>query len=167
VVRNGGPPRYRATPADAAAWQRAERPKPAWLASHVALRAVVERKLEQRWSPKQIAHWLPRAYPDDPTMRVSHEKIYLSLFVQGRGALRREALACLCTRRRMRTPRGVRANRAGGGARIRAMLSLRERPPDAEDRAVPGHWEGDLLVGRDRSGAGTLVERTSRFCGFR
>ena len=163
VARNGGPAHYRAEAADAATWRRARRPKSSVLATRSALRAIVERKLEARWSPEQIAHWLPRAYPDDASMRVSHETIYLSLFVQARGALRRELVQHLRSRRVMRTPRGVRAQRTHGGSRLRDMVSIRERPAEVEDRAVPGHWEGDLLLGRGRSGIGTLVERTTRY----
>jgi IS30 family transposase len=161
VARNGGRAHYRATTADAAAWRRAKRPKPARLASHPPLRAVVEAKLERRWSPEQIARWLRRAYPDDPTMRVSHETIYLSLYVQGRGALRRELTRHLRRGRLMRTPPGAGGSRVRGG--VRDIVPIRERPAEVADRAVPGHWEGDLLCGRGMSAVGTLVERTSRY----
>src|SRR5688500_14767082 len=161
VARNGGRAHYRATAADAAAWRRATRPKPARLASRPELRAVVEAKLARRWSPEQIAHWLRRAYPDDPTMRVSHETIYLSLYVQGRGALRRELARHLRHGRLMRTPPGAHGCRVRGG--LRDLVSIRERPAEVGDRAVPGHWEGDLLCGRGMSAIGTLVERTSRY----
>jgi IS30 family transposase len=161
VARNGGRAHYRAGAADAAAWRRAKRPKPARLASHPRLRAAVEGKLERRWSPEQIARWLRRAYPDDPTMRVSHETIYLSLYVQGRGALRRELTRHLRRGRLMRTPPGAHGCRVRGG--LRELVSIRERPAEVADRAVPGHWEGDLLCGRGMSAIGTLVERTSRY----
>jgi len=161
VARNGGPTQYRAGAADAAAWRRAERPKAALLATRPALREAVEAKLEQRWSPQQIAAWLERAYPDDAEMRVSHETIYLSLFVQPRGALRRELTRYLRTGRAMRFPRGARTG--GGRGQLRDPVSIRERPAEAEDRAVPGHWEGDLVFGRGASAVGTLVERTTRY----
>jgi len=164
VARNGGPTHYRAGAADAAAWRRAERPKPARLATRPALRAAVEAKLALRWSPQQIAAWLRRAYPDKPEMHVSHETIYLSLFVQPRGALRRELTRYLRTGRAMRYPRGARTG--GGRGRLRDTVSIRERPAEAEDRAVPAyarHWEGDLVFGRGASAVGTLVERTTRY----
>ena len=163
VARTGGPPHYRAGAAEAAAWRRAKRPKPAVLAARPALRAAVEAKLRLRWSPEQIAHWLPRAYPDDPSMRVSHEAIYLSLFVQTRGALRRELTQRLRTGRAMRFPRGARTRAGQGRGQLVDTVSIRERPAELEDRAVPGHWEGDLVFGRHHSAVGTLVERTSRY----
>ena len=161
VARNGGPAQYRAGAADVAAWRRAERPKPARLATRPVLRAAVEAKLRLRWSPEQIAHWLRGAYPDDPEMRVSHETIYLSLFVQPRGALRRELTRYLRTGRAMRFPRGARSG--GGRGQLRDTVSIRDRPAEAEDRAVPGHWEGDLVFGRGASAVGTLVERSTRY----
>jgi IS30 family transposase len=161
VARNGGPAHYRAGAADVATWRRAERPKVARLATRPALRAAVEAKLQRRWSPEQIAHWLRGAYPDDPEMRVSNETIYLSLFVQPRGALRRELTRYLRTGRAMRFPLGARTG--GGHGQLRDMVSIRERPAEAEDRAVPGHWEGDLVFGRGMSAVGTLVERTTRY----
>jgi IS30 family transposase len=161
LTRNGGRRRYRAQAADAAAFRRAQRPKAAKLVLQPRLRAVVEEKLALRWSPQQIAGWLPLAYPQDPVMRVSHETIYLSLFVQSRGALRRELQRCLRTGRAMRFPRGKRLPQGRG--QLRDILPISQRPAEAADRAVPGHWEGDLLYGRRPSAVGTLVERRSRY----
>ena len=121
---------------------------------------MVEAKLALRWSPQQIAGWLPLAYPSDPVMGVSHETIYLSLFVQSRGALRRELQRCLRTGRAMRYPRGKRLPQGRG--QLREVVLISERPAEAEDRAVPGHWEGDLLLGKGPSAVATLVERVSR-----
>jgi IS30 family transposase len=125
------------------------------------LREVVEAKLALRWSPQQIAGWLPLAYPGDAVMRVSHETIYLSLFVQSRGALRRELQRCLRTGRVMRYPRGKRLPQGRG--QLHDTLHISQRPAEAADRAVPGHWEGDLVFGRRPSAVGTLVERHSRY----
>ena len=161
LARNGGRHRYRAQAADAAAFGRAQRPKPAKLVTEPRLRAVVEAKLALRWSPQQIAGWLPLAYPQDPVMRVSHETIYLSLFIQSRGALRRELQRCLRTGRAMRYPRGKRLPQGRG--QLRDVVLISERPAEAEDRAVPGHWEGDLLLGKRPSAVATLVERASRY----
>jgi IS30 family transposase len=161
LARNGGRHRYRAQAADAAAFRRAQRPKPAKLILEPRLRAVVKAKLSLRWSPQQIAGWLPLAYPQDPVMRVSHETIYLSLFIQSRGALRRELQRCLRTGRAMRYPRGKRLPQGRG--QLRDTLHISQRPPEVADRAVPGHWEGDLVFGRRPSAVGTLVERHSRY----
>jgi IS30 family transposase len=161
LARNGGRHRYRAQTADAAAFCRAQRPKAAKLVAQPRLRAVVEAKLALRWSPQQIAGWLPLAYPQDPVMRVSHETIYLSLFVQSRGALRRELQRYLRTGRAMRHPRGKRLPQGRG--QLRDILPISQRPAEAADRAVPGHWEGDLVFGRRPSAVGTLVERHSRY----
>jgi IS30 family transposase len=161
LARNGGRHRYRAQAADAAAFRRAQRPKVAKLVVQPRLRAVVEAKLALRWSPEQIAGWLPLAYPSDPVMRVSHETIYLSLFVQSRGALRRELQRCLRTGRAMRYPRAKRLPQGRG--QLRDVMLISERPAEAEDRAVPGHWEGDLLLGKRPSAVATLVERASRY----
>jgi IS30 family transposase len=161
LTRNGGRHRYRAQAADTAAFGRAQRPKATKLASQPRLRAVVEAKLALRWSPEQIAGWLPLAYPQDPVMRVSHETIYLSLFVQSRGALRRELHRYLRTGRAMRYPRGRRLPQGRG--QLRDTLHISQRPPEAADRAVPGHWEGDLVFGKRPSAVGTLVERHSRY----
>jgi transposase, IS30 family len=121
----------------------------------------VEGKLERRWSPEQIAGWLKASYPDDPEMRVSHETIYLSLFVQARGALRKELARCLRTGRARRRPRGVSVR--NGQGQLRGTVHISQRPAAANDRAVPGHWEGDLLFGTRSSTVATLVERKSRF----
>jgi IS30 family transposase len=161
IARNGGPKRYRAQAADVAAYRRARRPKPSKLVLVPRLRAVVEDRLAHRWSPEQIAAWLGRTYPDDPEMRVSHETIYLRLFVQTRGALRRELTRHLRSGRAMRFPRTKRLPQGRG--RIRDMVSISERPALVGDRAVPGHWEGDLLLGKHPTAVGTLVERTSRY----
>ena len=160
VCRHGGRRRYRAATADAVAWARGRRPKRCRLATHPALRDAVATKLTQKWSPQQIAGWLRRAYPDDPTMHVSHETIYLSLFVQSRGVLKKALQAQLRQRRTIRRPRT--APRPSGGYIVGAV-SIRERPATVEDRAVPGHWEGDLLVGARQSYVATLVERCSRY----
>ena len=155
--------RYRATAAQARADARARRPKTAKLVAHPPLREYVQAKLEcrQRWSPEQIARRLPIEFPDDERMRVSHETIYQSIYVQGRGALRRELATCLRTGRALRKPHRRPDERRG---RISDMVSISERPAEVEDRAVPGHWEGDLVVGKNgRSAIGTLVERRTRF----
>ena len=133
--------------------------RPSWCSSR-GYRSVVEDKLALCWSPQQIAGWLPLAFPEDPEMRVSHETIYLSLFVQSRGALRRELQRCLRTGRAMRYPRGKRLPQGRG--QLRDVVLISERPAEAEDRAVPGHWEGDLLLGKRPSAVVTLVERASR-----
>jgi transposase, IS30 family len=159
---NGGRRRYRALRADRAARQRARRPKPAKLARLPRLRRVVEALLLEWWSPEQISAWLARAFPDDPEMRVSHETIYLSLFVQGRGALRQELTACLRTGRALRRP-ATRTKGGFGQGQITNKVMISERPAEADDRAVPGHWEGDLLMGKRLSAIATLVERSSRY----
>ena len=160
VRRHGGRRRYRAAAADAAAWARGRRPKRCRLATSPALRDAVATKLAHAWSPQQIAGWLRRAYPDDPTMHVSHETIDLSLFVQSRGVLKKALQAQLRQRRTIRRPRTA-APKTGGY--IVGAVSIRERPATVEDRAVPGHWEGDLLVGARQSYVATLVERRSRY----
>jgi IS30 family transposase len=160
VSRNGGRRRYRAWLADSAATRRARRPRIAKLARNSRLRAEVERLLGLRWSPEQIAARLRWEHPDDREMRVSHETIYQSLFVQARGALRRELHACL---RSGRVRRRAQHRTAGPGV-LTDMVLISERPAEIEDRAVPGHWEGDLLVGsNNQSAIGTLVERRTRF----
>ena len=143
------------------AWSRATRPKACKLAGNPVLRAIVEEKLSRRWSPQQIAGWLKLTYPNDPEMQVSHESIYRTLFVQSRGALRRELTAYLRTGRVIRRPRGVRLPDGRGGRP--GILNISERPAEAEDRAVPGHWEGDLVFGKNMSPVATLVERSTRF----
>lgn len=160
VARHGGRDRYRATQADEAAWEAARRPQSCRLADSPRVRWLVACKLGQQWSPEQIAGWLKLRFPDNQAMQVSHETIYRSLFIQARGLLKKELLAHLRTRRRMRQsklatpmPRGV----------IRDAVSISERPAEVEDRAIPGHWEGDLITGSNNSHIATLVERHSRF----
>jgi len=160
--RNGGRRGYRAADADQEAWERAQRPQHCKLARDRVLAGVVATKLEQDWSPQQIAGWLKLEYPEDETMRVSHETIYLTLFVQARGALKRELLVHLRRTRSIRRPRAATRGNTGQGQIVDAV-SIRERPAEAEDRAVPGHWEGDLLAGAGNSHIATLVERHSRF----
>ena len=161
IRRNGGSRRYRANPADRSAWERALRPKPCRLALHRELRWRVAQKLALQWSPDQISGWLKREFPTDQDMQISHEAIYRSLFVQTRGALKKELTAHLRTRRQMRLPKSHNAE--SGRGRIVDMVSIRERPAEAEDRAVPGHWEGDLLTGANDTHIATLIERHSRF----
>jgi transposase, IS30 family len=163
VNANGGRKKYRALVADRAACRRALRPKRAKLAGCRRLRGVVERKLEARWSPEQISAWLASQYPDRPEMQVSHETIYQSLFVQSRGALRKELHSCLRSGRAMRRPKAyVKANHIGQG-KLKNMVMISERPAEVADRAVPGHWEGDLIFGKKMTSIGTLVERQSRY----
>ena len=160
VGANGGRRRYRAHLAETRAAARARRPRPAKLARNRRLRRIVEDFLEQRWSPQQIAWQLRHDHPDDPEMWVSHETIYQSLFVQGRGALRAELTRCLRTGRAKRRP----ASRIKPSGQLADMVLLSERPAEVEDRAVPGHWEGDLIIGQaNRSAIGTLVERQTRY----
>ncbi len=162
VNRHGGRRRYRAAAADQRAWENARRPQRCKLAHRPALAALVAAKLREDWSPQQIAGWLKLEFADDETMRVSHETIYLTLFVQARGALKRELVAHLRRARSIRRPRTAsRANRGQG--QIIDAVSIRERPAAAADRAIPGHWEGDLLAGAANSHIATLVERHSRF----
>jgi IS30 family transposase len=161
ISSNHGPRRYRAVVADRAALRRTRRPKPAKLALNHRLRDVVEAKLELRWSPEQISGWLSVTYPDDPEMQVSHETIYLSLFVQSRGALRKELTRYLRRGQVNRRPRGH--STYNGQGKLRGMVNISERPAEAEDRAVPGHWEGDLIFGKGMKAVATLVERQSRF----
>jgi IS30 family transposase len=159
VNANGGRRGYRAVKAERRALGRALRPKPTKLACSGRLREQVERRLGERWSPQQIAARLVLDFPDDPEMRVSHETIYRSLYVQSRGSLRRELTAYLRSGRRQRRAQGTRH-----GGPLRDMVSISERPAEVEDRAVPGHWEGDLLIGKaGRCAIATLVERQSRF----
>lgn len=161
VARNGGRCRYRATNADSRAWRKARRPKLCKLAYELPLQDVVGRKLGLDWSPEQVAGWLKLTYPGNETMNVSHETIYRTLFVQSRGALKRSLVDHLRSRRMMR-----RARTATRGGQPRGQIidsvSIRERPAEAEDRAVPGHWEGDMLSGADNTHIATLVERRSR-----
>jgi IS30 family transposase len=160
VTRHGGRPAYRAQDADRQAWVSALRPKKCLLALHRSLREVVASKLILDWSPEQISGWLKTEYPDDPSMRVSHETIYRSLFIQARGVLKKELMGYLRSKRRMRRSRHASVH---GHGRIIDAVSIRERPAEAEDRAIPGHWEGDLLAGGNNSYIATLVERHSRF----
>src|ERR1700716_2597030 len=161
IRRNGASRRYRANPADRSAWERALRPKPCRLALHRELRWRVAQKLALQWSPEQISGWLKREFPTDQEMQISHEAIYRSLFVQTRGVLKKELTAHLRTRRQMRLPKSH--NAGSGRGHILDMVSIRERPAEAEDRAVPGHWEGDLLTGANDTHIATLIERHSRF----
>ena len=162
VAWSGSRGRYRAWWSDAEAVNRGRRPKPAKLAINPRLCREVERGLLVRWSPQQIAARLICDYPDDLDMRVSHETIYRTLFVQARGALRKELTTCLRTGRAQRRPH-MRIERSGAG-RLQNMILISDRPPEIEDRAVPGHWEGDLIIGKGgRSAIGTLVERSSRY----
>lgn len=152
--------RYRPSAGERRRAQRARRPKRGKLASHPGLLAVVEEGLSEGWSPEQISARLKREYPDDGGMRISHETIYRALYVQSRGELRRQLTKQLRTGRQRRKPQG----QVRRGARIADMVSISERPPEVEDRAVPGHWEGDLLVGaRNQSFVATLVERHTRY----
>ena len=162
IQRNGGLLNYRASTADDAAWDRARRPKICKLATHPILRYNVTRKLRSHWSPEQISGWLKSVYPGDEDNQVSHETIYRSLFIQARGVLKKELQQCL------RSPRAIRRSRHAslknqGLGKITNAVSIRERPASAEDRAVPGHWEGDLIAGTNNSFIVTLVERHTRY----
>ena len=162
LQRNGGRQDYRANQAEKAAWDRACRPKHCKLVANRALARLVARKLKQLWSPDQIAGWLKRTYPNDESYQVSHETIYRSLFIQARGALKKELLQHLRSRRTMRRSRHKSLKGEGLG-QITDTVSIRERPAMVEDRAVPGHWEGDLVFGSKNSQIATLVERHSRY----
>ncbi len=162
IQRNGGRQGYRASQADQAAWDRAHRPKTCKLADNRALARIVAEKLKLEWSPRQVAGWLKQTYPDDEAYQVSHETIYRTLFIQARGALKRELLAHLRRTRGMRRSRHHTQKTADHG-RIKDTVSISERPAEVEDRAVPGHWEGDLLFGSNNSQIVTLVERQSRY----
>lgn len=162
VARHGGRAHYRAAKADDRAWDRARRPKACKLARVSQLRRLVAGKLAEDWSPQQISGWLALTYPEEEALQVSTETIYRSLFVQARGVLRKELTAHLRTRRTMRRARNASRKGQGRGGIVDAV-SIRERPPEAEDRAVPGHWEGDLLAGSANTHIATLVERQTRF----
>jgi len=162
IVRHGGRPAYRAHDADRQAWVSALRPKRCLLADSRKLRDMVASKLILDWSPEQISGWLKTRYPNDESMRVSHETIYRSLFIQARGALKKELMDHLRSKRRMRRSRHASEHGHSRGQIVDA-ISIRERPAEAEDRAIPGHWEGDLLAGGKNSYIATLVERHSRF----
>ncbi len=162
VKRNGGVECYRAAQADQSAWDRSHRPKPCKLAVNPKLSHRVATKLKRKWSPEQIAGWLKREYPQDEHNQVSHETIYRSLFIQARGVLKKELLQYLRSKRTIRRSRHASLKRDGLG-QITNTVSIRERPASVEDRAVPGHWEGDLLAGSKNSYIATLVERHSRY----
>jgi IS30 family transposase len=162
IRRNGGCCSYRASAAEQAAWDRAQRPKPCKLAQNRALARSVAEKLRLEWSPYQVAGWLKRTYPQDETRQVSHETIYRTLFIQARGALKKELLQHLRRTRAMRRSRHHTQKTPDHG-RITETVSIRERPAEAEDRAVPGHWEGDLFFGSHNSQIATLVERQTRY----
>ncbi len=159
--RNGGSDAYRASEADQSAWERAHRPKLCRLASHPELRWRVAEKLALQWSPEQISGWLKEQFGSDEQMQISHETIYKSLFVQARGVLKKQLMVHLRRRRQLRQAR--RGTTKQGLGSIVDAISIRERPAEAEDRAVPGHWEGDLLSGARNSHIATLVERHTRF----
>jgi IS30 family transposase len=162
IHRHGGAHTYRAAEADTRAWDRTRRPKPCRLATDPTLQSIVASKLALEWSPEQIAGWLKRAFPEQGTMRISHETIYRSLFIQTRGVLKKELLGHLRSRRRMRHAQS--ASTAGQPrGQIIDGVSIRDRPADVEDRAIPGHWEGDLITGAQNTHMATLVERQSRF----
>lgn len=160
IERHGGRAQYRASDADRAAWASARRPKRCRLAVTRRLRRVVEQKLGLDWAPQQIAAWLVNTYPDDPTLHVSHETIYRALYVQARGAFKRSLVAHL---RRSPGYRRSRSTTYATRGQIVDAISIAERPPSADSRAVPGHWEGDLLIGKQGTQIATLVERRSRF----
>ena len=162
INRNGGGRRYRACKADRAALDRAHRPKTCKLVENRALARMVAKKLKKFWSPEQIAGWLKRTYPDDENYQVSHETIYRSLFIQARGALKKELLQHLRKTRAMRRSRH-HTQKTDDHGRISNAISISERPPSVEDRAVPGHWEGDLIFGSNNSQIATLVERHTRY----
>ena len=162
LSRNGGYDRYRAALADEKAWDRSRRPKCCKLTTNSRLRQAVASKLRLNWAPEQIAGWLKRAHPEDECYRVSHETIYRSLFVQARGVLKKELLGHLRSKRTMRRSKRADPNGDRRG-QIKDLVSIRERPAAVEDRAVPGHWEGDLLSGSKNSYIATLVERQTRY----
>ena len=162
IKRNGGPGCYRATQADEAAWDRAHRPKRCRLVQNCGLAHIVAGKLRQQWAPQQIAGWLKHTYPRDQNFHVSHETIYRSLFIQARGALNKELLQYLRRTRAMRRSRH-HTQKTDNHGQIKDMVSIRERPASVEDRAVPGHWEGDLLFGSRNTQIATLVERQTRY----
>ncbi len=162
VTRHGGLALYRASEADCEAWQLARRPKPCLLAIHEPLRKIVVSKLMLDWSPEQVSGWLKVQYPKDERLRVSHETIYRSLFIQARGVLKQELIGHLRSKRRIR--RSQQSSKSGHSkGQIVEAISIRERPAEIEDRAIPGHWEGDLISGTKNSHIVTLVERHSRF----
>ena len=162
ISRNGGLKCYRANQADKAAWDRAHRPKPCKLAGNLRLGRIIASKLQCYWSPEQIAGWLKKAHAGNERLQVSHETIYRSLFIQARGVLRKELVQYLRTKRVIRRPKKTSLKGQGLG-QITEAVSIRERPASMEDRAVPGHWEGDLICGSNNSFIATLVERHTRY----
>ena len=162
VRRNGGRVAYRAAASDQAAWDRALRPKLCKLACHPSLSRAVSAKLRRKWSPEQIAGWLKRNFPGEAHKQVSHETIYRSLYIQARGVLKKELLDHLRARRTIRRSRHASLKRNGLG-QVKDAVSISQRPASVEDRAVPGHWEGDLIGGSKNSYVATLVERQSRY----
>ena len=162
IARHGGRDRYRAAEADSRAWDWARRPKQCRLAAHRRLRSIVAGKLHLDWSPEQISGWLKRRFPGDENMRVSHETIYRSLFIQARGVLKKELIGHLRSRRMMRRSKLATTDGQPRGQIIDG-ISIRERPAEVDDRAIPGHWEGDLIAGAKNTHIATLVERHSRF----
>ncbi len=162
IARNGGYDSYRAAKAEQAAWERAHRPKHCKLACYPMLKHIVAIKLKRKWSPKQIAGWLKRTYPFEARKQVSHETIYRSLFIQARGVLKKELQQYLRTQRAIRRARKHSIKSEGLG-KITNTVSISERPASVEDRAVPGHWEGDLISGSNNTHIATLVERHSRY----
>jgi IS30 family transposase len=160
VTRHGGRDQYRASTADEAAWEQAKRPKVCHLATVPELRQLVAEKLALQWSPEQISGWLKLRFPRDRGMQVSHETIYRSLYIQARGVLKKELIQHLRSKRMMRRSKLATSQPRG---QIKDVVSIRERPPEAEDRAIPGHWEGELITGAKNSHIATLVERHSRF----
>ena len=162
IKRNQGYKRYRATSADQAAWQHSKRPKLCKLACSRTLRLNVAKKLKQLWSPEQIAGWLKRAFPEEECNQVSHETIYKSLYIQARGVLKKELLQHLRTKRTIRRSKHATMKKGNLG-QIKDAISISERPASVEDRAVPGHWEGDLIAGSKNSYIATLVERHTRY----
>ena len=162
INRNGGYDSYRAVQSDDNAWERALRPKQCKLSNNRRLASVVARKLKRQWSPQQIAGWLKRKYPTEELNRVSHETIYKTLYIQARGALKKELQLHLRTRRAIRRAKGASLKRQGLGS-ITNAINISERPASADDRAVPGHWEGDLIGGSNNTYIATLVERQTRY----
>lgn len=162
INRNGGYEHYRASQAEQAAWEKAKRPKPCKLKQVARLKNIVAKKLKANWSPQQISGWLKRQYPDNEDYHLSHETIYKTLYVQARGALKKELIQCLRSGRAMRRSRSSSLKGKGLGKIVDA-IPISERPPEVEDRAVPGHWEGDLIMGSNQSFIATLVERHSRY----
>jgi IS30 family transposase len=162
INRNGGYHDYRATQAEQAAWERARRPQCCKLANNKRLSLIVAKKLRRQWSPEQIAGWLKREHPHDKEYQVSHETIYRTLYIQARGALKKELIQCLRTKRVMRRSKHSSFKRPGCGGIVNAV-SISERPPSVEDRAIPGHWEGDLIEGLRNTFIATLVERHTRY----